>query len=661
MKRSWLGILLILCCIFMLSFSVSATSVPSGYTAISTAEQLMGITNMSGKYILTQDIDLRGKTWMPLGGWNDTDCFSGVFDGNGCTISNLSGSNGLFKMNTGTIKNVTLDSSCLISKTSGSYIAGIAAINEGVIENCINHGSINAGTPIYTGGICGRNAGGTIRCCANTGNITASGYPTSSEGMRIGGICGASLNDYATIDQCWNSGNISGYSYSSYKSVYAGGIVGVIGSSSGTQDELVVSNTFNSGSVHAKAKSNTCAGGIAGELIAQEIKNAYNVGTISVDVTTSSSEYCFAIAGCNVGVNTYSPKGTYANCYYLEGCYAPVYANPPKGTTACTSAQLKQKSTFSGFDFAKIWMIDGGSSYRYPVLRATHDCSHSYQLTKDTATCGSAGQKLYTCSYCGSTYTEPSPTLGHTWGEVSYVWSLDYSACTATRTCERNAADTESENAEITSLQTKAPSCTTYGETTYTAVFSVDWAAEQMQVAADIEPLDHIDENTDHICDRNCGDQTIGIHAAAQGMHTCNYCGEAVSPCADDDSDHMCDICGAAMGEHQAAAGKHTCDYCNETVTQCTDSSDADSLCDVCGTDLFTVTIHSNTVAIENAPADLMLLITGYTLEKMDAVQLTAPINDNVTITDAVLVCEKITIFFVNHDFVPLYEALPVN
>ena len=250
----------------------------------------MGITNMSGKYILTKDIDLKGKNWGSLGGINKTDCFTGVFDGNGYTISNLSGPNGLFKRNTGTIKNVTLDSSCLISKTSGSYVAGIAAINEGTIENCINHGNISAGTPIYTGGIFGRNAGGTIRKCANTGNITASGYPTSSEGMQVGGICGATLTAYATIDQCWNSGNISAISYSSYKSTYAGGIVGIIGSSSGTQDELVVSNTYNCGSVHAKSKSNTCAGGIAGELIAQEIKNSYNVGTISVDGTSSSRE-----------------------------------------------------------------------------------------------------------------------------------------------------------------------------------------------------------------------------------------------------------------------------------------------------------------------------------------------------------------------------------
>ena len=67
MKRASFVALLLCCCIVLLSIPVSAAAVPSGYTAISTADQLMGITNMSGKYILTADIDLTGKTWVPLG------------------------------------------------------------------------------------------------------------------------------------------------------------------------------------------------------------------------------------------------------------------------------------------------------------------------------------------------------------------------------------------------------------------------------------------------------------------------------------------------------------------------------------------------------------------------------------------------------------------
>ena len=73
----------------------------------------------------------------------------------------------------------------------------------------------------------------------------------------------------------------------------------------------------------------------------------------------------------------------------------------------------------------------------------------------------------------------------------------------------------------------------------------------------------------------------MGTHEAAAGKHTCDYCGEALTVCADDDKNHKCDVCEAAMGTHEAAAGKHTCDYCGEVVSACTDD-DKDHNCDVC-------------------------------------------------------------------------------
>ena len=73
--------------------------------------------------------------------------------------------------------------------------------------------------------------------------------------------------------------------------------------------------------------------------------------------------------------------------------------------------------------------------------------------------------------------------------------------------------------------------------------------------------------------------------ADTDNNHICNNgCGKKLSECADNDTDHECDVCGAAMGTHEAAEGKHTCDYCGKTVTQCDDSDDADHNCDVCGT-----------------------------------------------------------------------------
>lgn len=63
-----------------------------------------------------------------------------------------------------------------------------------------------------------------------------------------------------------------------------------------------------------------------------------------------------------------------------------------------------------------------------------------------------------------------TPTAGHTWGEPSYVWSPDYSTCTATHVCTRCGAS-ESEEMQAISAITKDATCEEKGEITYTAVF----------------------------------------------------------------------------------------------------------------------------------------------------------------------------------------------
>jgi hypothetical protein len=86
----------------------------------------------------------------------------------------------------------------------------------------------------------------------------------------------------------------------------------------------------------------------------------------------------------------------------------------------------------------------------------------------------------------------------------------------------------------------------------------------------------------------------MGTHEAASGKHTCDYCGQIVTECADTDKNHKCDVCSADMGTHEAATDKHTCDYCGKTVSECTDSTeDDDSKCDICYKDLGTVHTHT--------------------------------------------------------------------
>ena len=108
--------------------SVHLASVPAGYTAVTTYDQLYAIrNNLSGKYILMHDIDLPSATsWKPIGSYSIDgygSFFSGTLDGNGYTIRNLkiSGSyeaSGLFSyVKGGTVKNLTFENTQVLGTT----------------------------------------------------------------------------------------------------------------------------------------------------------------------------------------------------------------------------------------------------------------------------------------------------------------------------------------------------------------------------------------------------------------------------------------------------------------------------------------------------------------------------------------------------------------
>lgn len=84
----------------------------------------------------------------------------------------------------------------------------------------------------------------------------------------------------------------------------------------------------------------------------------------------------------------------------------------------------------------------------------------------------------------------------HKWGEPTYTWSEDGEACTASRTCSGDPAHTQNVQATVTGEQTKAPTCTENGETTYTATFKATWAREQTKTVADIDMIPHTLEAT---------------------------------------------------------------------------------------------------------------------------------------------------------------------
>ena len=107
-----------------------------------------------------------------------------------------------------------------------------------------------------------------------------------------------------------------------------------------------------------------------------------------------------------------------------------------------------------------------------------------------------------------------------------------------------------------------------------------------------VDANNHIDDNTDHICDRECGKTDIGTHADSNTDHACDYgCPATIGTHADTNNDHNCEYgCSTTIGVHSDSENDddHTCDYgCGVTLEDCkggTATCTAKAECAICGT-----------------------------------------------------------------------------
>ena len=164
------------------------------------------------------------------------------------------------------------------------------------------------------------------------------------------------------------------------------------------------------------------------------------------------------------------------------------------------------------------------------------------------ATCTTAGNcAYYTCDGCDKWFADATGSveitdktsveiapLNHDWNAPAYTWNADNTVCTATRTCKRDAGHKETSTATVTSAQTKAPTCTAKGETTYTAAFTEAWANTQTKTVDNIAALGH--------------DWSTALTGDSTGhWHKCTRCDATTTKAAHDyGSDNVCDTCGYA-------------------------------------------------------------------------------------------------------------------
>lgn len=150
---------------------------------IGTAEELLEFAaivnegNTEASAVLTANIDLSGVTWT---GISVNTFYTGVFDGQGYSIMNLNGSEGLFKYSKGIVKNVQLVDVAI--QSSGGNLGAIVGKNEGTVFNCASSGTVS-GDSYSVGGIVGWNHGGTIAGCLSSCSVS---------GYTAGGLLGSS-------------------------------------------------------------------------------------------------------------------------------------------------------------------------------------------------------------------------------------------------------------------------------------------------------------------------------------------------------------------------------------------------------------------------------------------------------------------------------------
>jgi hypothetical protein len=343
-------------------------------------------------FVMVNDINLAeytGTQFNIIG--NDSNAFTGVFDGNGHTISNftytstgkdfigLFGVVGIMWEATGEVKDLNLANADVDAGTGDSVGALVGLVEDGDISNCRATGRVSGAENVgglvgfswsqdisncYTagevlgdswiGGLVGIKYSRTLLNCRSVANVKATGN-------SVGGLVGYTPQSF--IESCSAAGNVSG-------AERVGGLVG---------NGMSAVNSWSSGSV----RGNNRVGGLAGH--GWHAQDCYSSGTVTGDTNVGGlvgynrgdALNCFASGAIDANTNVgglvgHDDGGSYTKCFWASDVNADV--NGIGNTTDLNvlgkaTAEMQTESTFTdaGWDFVDIWNI--GENQTYPFLR----------------------------------------------------------------------------------------------------------------------------------------------------------------------------------------------------------------------------------------------------------------------------------------------------
>ena len=492
--KSWRMLLfsfLIVGAIFIHATEAKASTTDfTGWTAITTAEELQKLSynSASSRFYLANDIDMSR-----YGYWETIKKFQGTFDGNGHCIKNLkSTTGGLFgDLYPGaTIRNLRLEDVDIRTSESAGGIARGIFYSEEIAQ------SLAAAGAYY------KDADGNYRLvmqpvmisnCFVSGTIDVNGYDdfeVAGAGIiaAMGGATRCTYNDeyyiwtpQVMIDGCMNMASISVelMEEMNCSNTYAkaGGIVGDLG------DTGIVSNCMNFGEVYAYVDAYSdkykrpYQGGIVGYANGGKLSNCYSGKDISQSGGNGAGGSIVGYAGESAVIN---------GCYYFGGNDGKI--DSLFKSTKMSTYDRSNKSSYSGWDFDRVWTVDPGINDGYPILQwylpyveieaptanmqsGSYSKEFSVELTSHLnnakiyyTTDGSqpsASAKLYTGSIPISQSTTLKAIAILDNGSVSPVSTYEYKFACAAPTANYKSGKSFSEPAKI-KLSTKEKGATIY-------------------------------------------------------------------------------------------------------------------------------------------------------------------------------------------------------
>lgn len=297
-------------------------------TDISTCSELQAMNNnLSGVYELVSDIDCSDtKNWNSGQGFRPIGLYPNEFGG-------------VFYGNNFTIHNL------YINRPSKPGVGLFGIVNSEAVINNVHLKALNITGRGEVGGLVGENQGDIIYS-------STEGVVVSAKNPDSGGLVGFNLG--GSISRSFSVVNVSGEDYSA----------GLAGDNKGS-----ISYSYARGNVSGTGLK---IGGLVGACEGGSISDSYSTGT------ASGSSNVGGLLGSNDG--GCSPSKSYWDTQSsgLSGS---------DGGTGLKTAEMKQKASFTNWDFTNIWKIKEGETY--PQLRFPE--KNAVELFRDT---GSGYEKI---------------------------------------------------------------------------------------------------------------------------------------------------------------------------------------------------------------------------------------------------------------------------